>query len=282
MGRHVHRLREWLTVPEAAAYLSSAFGEQVTEAEVLRLGLDGQLSLSVNFVNPTQGRTCRVVRVDDSDMVRPLQHVETAGKSHTMVGDVVLEEYYIVELEHQEEQQEIVIDGIWDLTMTASAKAEVEDRCQMLTGGPRVAGIESFGGVFVKQANGPWCQLRKSGSDRKGEPQHWSPAGALPDDAVLVVRTAALNYLIGRMFARQEQAPQSEQPTKSHSVDAVASAGLTPEAFEIAAQDLESKVGRRKAVDAFLASCTHTAQEPILQGSSAESVGDLTNQWVTW
>ena len=183
-----------------------------------------------------------------------------------MVGDVVLEEYYIVELEHQEEQQEIVIDGIWDLTMTASAKAEVEDRCQMLTGGPRVAGIESFGGVFVKQANGPWCQLRKSGSDRKGEPQHWSPAGALPDDAVLVVRTAALNYLIGRMFARQEQAPQSEQPTKSHSVDAVASAaGLTPEAFEIAAQDLESKVGRRKAVDAFLASCTHTAQEPILQ-----------------
>ena len=168
MGRHLHRLREWLTVPEAAAHLSSAFGEQVTEAAVLRLGLDRQLGLSVNFVNPTPGWTCRVVRVADSDVVRPLQHVETAGKSHTMVGDVVLEEHYIVELEHQEEQQEIVIDGIWDLPMIASAQAEVEDRCQMLTGGPRVAGPESFGGVFVKQGNGPWCPATQVGFRPQG------------------------------------------------------------------------------------------------------------------
>ena len=45
------KLREWLTVPEAAGHLSILFGEDVTEADVLRLALDGHLTLSVNFVN---------------------------------------------------------------------------------------------------------------------------------------------------------------------------------------------------------------------------------------
>jgi hypothetical protein len=43
------RLREWLTLPEAARYLSGALSEQVGEADVLRHGLDGQLKLSVFF-----------------------------------------------------------------------------------------------------------------------------------------------------------------------------------------------------------------------------------------
>ena len=45
------KIRSWLTIPEAARYLAILLGEEVTEAEVLRLGLDGQLKLSVRFVN---------------------------------------------------------------------------------------------------------------------------------------------------------------------------------------------------------------------------------------
>jgi hypothetical protein len=47
------RLREWLTVPEATRYLTIAFGEDVTEADVLRAAIDGHLKLSVDFVNGT-------------------------------------------------------------------------------------------------------------------------------------------------------------------------------------------------------------------------------------
>lgn len=45
------KLLEWLTVKDAAKYLSIVFGEEVTEDNVLRLALDGQLTLSVYFVN---------------------------------------------------------------------------------------------------------------------------------------------------------------------------------------------------------------------------------------
>jgi hypothetical protein len=48
-------LKPWVTIPDAARHLSILFGEDVTEADVLRLGLDGRLMLSVYFVNPVTG-----------------------------------------------------------------------------------------------------------------------------------------------------------------------------------------------------------------------------------
>ena len=46
----LYKLREWLTVPDAAAHLSAAFDEQqVTEADVDRLGLDGHLTFVRQF-----------------------------------------------------------------------------------------------------------------------------------------------------------------------------------------------------------------------------------------
>lgn len=50
------RLKEWLTLAEAANYLSTIFGESVCVADVLRLGLDRHLKLSVNFVNHATAR----------------------------------------------------------------------------------------------------------------------------------------------------------------------------------------------------------------------------------
>ncbi|MDD5757980.1 MAG: hypothetical protein PHI06_02740 [Desulfobulbaceae bacterium] len=50
------KLKEWLTVPEAARHLSIMFGEEVNETDVLRLALDGHLKLSINFVNGTSAR----------------------------------------------------------------------------------------------------------------------------------------------------------------------------------------------------------------------------------
>ena len=51
------KLKKWLTIPETAKHLSIMFGEEVQEADVLRLGLDRHLKLSVNFVNHVE-RIC--------------------------------------------------------------------------------------------------------------------------------------------------------------------------------------------------------------------------------
>lgn len=55
------RFKEWLTVPEAAKHLSAICEEEVSEADVLRLALDGHLKLSVNFVNHTYAKQGNVV-----------------------------------------------------------------------------------------------------------------------------------------------------------------------------------------------------------------------------
>ena len=55
------KLKEWLTVPDAARHLSIVFGEEVSEADVLRLALDGHLKLSVYFVNYAKASCGKVV-----------------------------------------------------------------------------------------------------------------------------------------------------------------------------------------------------------------------------
>jgi hypothetical protein len=47
---------ESLTLPEAAAQLSKAFGKEVTESEIIRWGLDGQMTLSLKFESYALGR----------------------------------------------------------------------------------------------------------------------------------------------------------------------------------------------------------------------------------
>ena len=52
MTSNLWKLREWLNLDEAADYLSSETGVDVDEDDILRLGLDGKLQLSVNLLKP--------------------------------------------------------------------------------------------------------------------------------------------------------------------------------------------------------------------------------------
>ena len=55
MGK-LFNLKQWLTVEDAAKHLSIVFGEPVSKADVFRLALDGELTLSVRFVNGANAR----------------------------------------------------------------------------------------------------------------------------------------------------------------------------------------------------------------------------------
>lgn len=160
------------------------------------------------------------------------------------------------------------IEGIWDLTMLGPERRNIEYR-YMLTYRRRFTG-NRLHSIFVKRPNGWWSQLWEQ------RPAGDVPALALPDDHVLVVRTAVLDELIRQMSAPQKQEPQSEQPTKSHAVDAAASSGLTHEAFDIAAQDLETKEGRREAVDAFLAYANRSQRHTVKQHHIWKAMGYTT------
>ena len=53
-------LKSWLTLDEAAKCLSQRRGDAVSEADLLRLALDGRLVLSARFVNGTSARRGRL------------------------------------------------------------------------------------------------------------------------------------------------------------------------------------------------------------------------------
>lgn len=175
-------LREWLTLAEAAKYLSAICVESVSEADVLRLGLDGHLQLSVNFVNHTNARRCKVVSWDETDW--HVFRLRDNYKSNSNISSDIPREsrppphklmalfnalpenerpnYACGLMSHQidderyvdfPEKRVITLKGVWDLMMVGNEKHVIEDWYQMMTGGPRVK-LGNMDGAFVENPDG--------------------------------------------------------------------------------------------------------------------------------
>ena len=126
------------------------FGEDVSEADVLRLGLDGHLKLSVNFVNGARGRCGPAVPIDDEKWT--IRQENPDDWSHLTGGpptDEDTDEHQVFwcslnglplgdgrVLEYVRETA--LLDGVWDLTMLGHERLEIEQRYQFLTEGPEV------------------------------------------------------------------------------------------------------------------------------------------------
>jgi len=152
-------LKEWLTIADAARHLSILFGEDVSEPDVLRLALDGHLTLSAYFVNHTVGRCGSRVPVPQA--VRRTIRTLDGEEFHTFAGLAIDDEWVI------EWRPEIVsIDGVWDLTMLGPEQLDVEHKCQLLTGGPVVT-LQSLEAPLVCREDGTYCQLQSHFSDNE-------------------------------------------------------------------------------------------------------------------
>lgn len=233
--KKLYQLKKWLTIEDTARHLSIIFGEPVSEADVLQLGLDGHIKLSVNFVNGAVARRGKVVTLDQAQMYilprdtskatiedlmpRYLNTVTFADElpeeikkgllDQTLcyaVKGMVIRENEVLELE-KEISRIRKLEGVYDLPMIGGERLDIEHKYQMLTGGAEVTGT-FLDGAFVVSPDGQWCQLQEhfddnpySNSDEKKKerskkplyhPDNYFPAGGLPDDSVLVVRTSEL------------------------------------------------------------------------------------------
>lgn len=265
------RLKVWLTLPDAAKHLAIAFGEEVGVPDVLRLGLDGHLKLSVYFVNHATVRTGKLVSWLETEwFIGPCKDKkameEMAAKYAATAPAKPVKAVPPKLLEKQIEMSEIgkndnlsiymsslnidderflnlneelsSLSGIWDLPMIGAEKLDIEHQYQQLTGGPAVT-LQTLEGAFIEGPDGVICQLQESfddneyqaGSkaqlnrlkeqiatenisqaeaqvllekhkmdrkvflehrDRQNKADSYYPAGTLPQDAVIVVRTSAL------------------------------------------------------------------------------------------
>jgi hypothetical protein len=204
--RKLFKLRQWLTVEEAARHLSIVLGEEVSEADVLRLGLDRHLTLSVDFVNHAKAYLGRVLPYRDVPK-REMPYMQPDGTpgpelavwpdGYRIDDGEFTEDTRFVHLDHETAR---TIMGVWDLAMLGCERLDIEHRFQQLTDGPSVE-LVNLDGAFVNRPDGQWAQLLSRFKHRvedtpKGKktiPGTYYPAGGLPEDAVVVVRTDALS-----------------------------------------------------------------------------------------
>ncbi len=254
MGK-LFELKEWLTVADAARHLSIAFGEDVTEADVLRLALDGRLRLSVYLVNHAKARCGKVARYTEAELAVAIQSGKLPEDLEWMklpkdLGAAIRGESGGEEVTHLmslriDDDRYLTLDddvttlrGVWDLPMIGNERLDIEHEYQNLTGGPAVT-LQGLDGAFVEGRDGEICQLLESYDDNEYQSgsraaleqlrlhietrgiedaeaesllnrhkeqrkeflekqrtrpakENYYPAGGLPNDAVIVVRTQAL------------------------------------------------------------------------------------------
>lgn len=160
------KLREWLTVAEAARRLTIISQEEISEADLLRLALDGHLTLSVHFVNHAKGRPVTIepvdgvtgsakIRGDIDDFFSTHAHIE---KTDEQVADLekflkhfrgdFLPDGKRVLIYEGEGQRPVTLEGVWDLSMLGAETLDVEHAYQYLTGGIPVE-LVCLGGPLV-------------------------------------------------------------------------------------------------------------------------------------
>lgn len=250
------KLREWLTVPEAARHLAIMFDEEVNEADVLRFALDGHMPLSVNFINHTYGKLGKVITYEEIEWYESFIERQCAVRKAEQMGDtpegkeamqlaieipptsIPMSLHLGEERFFSADKKVTSISGIWDLSMVGGEILDIEHQYQMLTNGPEVT-LTCLEGVFVERTGNVMCELQtdfddnefQKGSsaalekieasiaiknideekaqnilkkfqedridyleDRKQRDRsdNYFPAGGLPEDSVLVVRTQAI------------------------------------------------------------------------------------------
>jgi hypothetical protein len=115
MGK-LFRLKKWLTITDTAKYLSSIFDEEMNDADVLRLALDGCLTLSVLLIDLVDAKKA---------FIRDIPKELKESRFVVIEGDQCL----------TTQSDEIVrLNGVLDLPWLGREKLDVENRYRKMIG----------------------------------------------------------------------------------------------------------------------------------------------------
>ncbi|MEO8526400.1 MAG: hypothetical protein ABI460_16870 [Caldimonas sp.] len=121
------RYKQWVTVPEAAGFIRGIVGDPVSQADVIRLAIDGHLVLSVNLVNGASAHLGTVVPFSELSKTE----VPIPGREHELMTlhdghildrnvDVIREDTPFVRFDEKVSH----VGGVWDLPMIASERID--------------------------------------------------------------------------------------------------------------------------------------------------------------
>lgn len=160
------KLKEWLTLEDAANHISNVVGEPATVADLCRFALDGHLTLSIDFVNHAEVRVGKWVRTEDIEF--------KIVKNDIFTNEKLLIPYRLptkCELRVKEDdwialdKNVTSIDGVWDLPLIGSEAIDIEHYYQQMTSGLEVT-LSYLDGTFVERGE-LICQLQTDFDDNE-------------------------------------------------------------------------------------------------------------------
>ena len=164
--RKLLKLKDWVTVAEAARYLSAITGEEVGEPDLIRLALDRHLTLSVRLINGAYAR-CWIPVSPDEVQWNEAASLDGNGIVRLPVGGPV----WMPEDGGPMQLQPSVIElfpGVWDLPMVGPECLNVEREYQRLIGGAEFTRMAFDGVVMTREADGLLYQLQANFADLEG------------------------------------------------------------------------------------------------------------------
>ena len=198
------KLKRWITVPDAAKYLSNIFEETVSVADIYYFVLEGKLKLSVDFVNGATAMRGKVISLEETDCSISYRHAKTLNQLHSGpysvfyekyskvkklyadIPDVEKDNYEIIiysmmlnENEFIEFQNVESISGIFDLSMLGAERLDIENEYQNLIGGPEITGVY-LDGVFLQDGEGDFYQLQANFKE-----EYWDKAESRRKEIVM-------------------------------------------------------------------------------------------------
>jgi len=180
-------LKEWVTVGDAAKYLSVSLGEEVSNADVLRLALDGHLRLSVYLPNGATVKKGKIVTHSLADVVAAIADGKVpdgldwapmpkslAQKGYAASHDDSEETVPFITSLRLNDAQWITLErekvttvwGVWDLPMFGGERLDVEHECLSITGGPSIT-AETLDGAFIWRGEDSICQIQADFDDNE-------------------------------------------------------------------------------------------------------------------
>jgi hypothetical protein len=209
-------LMEWLSLPEAARCLSDNPKDDITEASLLRYGLQGDLTLSFHFVNPTPALLGTIASIDGKRAVGfPLWH-EGSRWQWLPPDDATKRPQPPANLTVKFRDEIDWINGAWDLLITEDTRLAVERAFQKMTGGPEV--LPGLGdGILVASTDGRLALLQVASERREMHPHHrlnYKLSRDLPAaDGALVICGSSLLEFETRLHTMTASEGSDHEPT---------------------------------------------------------------------
>jgi hypothetical protein len=204
-------LKSWLTLSDTTQYLSEKLKENVSQAELFRLAMDGDITLSIRILEPTMSNIGQAVKADKAETMMSDQ---VEWPSYLTIR-VLPEKPYVIftspKLEHGlffKKERFDFVSGIFDLRWGDGVSLTLRNKYQQLTGG---ALFDEWGsGCYLSDAEGNIYELLglragkevMTGSDKEVKANCF--ATGLPVDSEICARIENLNLFVDQINQAEE------------------------------------------------------------------------------